>query len=62
MMRRDILLHFYYRFGSSAGIAKVPRGGGGEFPVYNSLTGSCGMWRLFMEYAEQPKKARIFRK
>ena len=28
-MRRDILLHFYYHFGSSAGIAKVPRGGGG---------------------------------
>ena len=26
MMRRDILLHFYYHFGSSAGIAKVPRG------------------------------------
>ena len=63
MMRRDILLHFYYHFGSSAGIAKVPRGGGGgKVPVYNSLTGNCGMWRLFMEYAEQPKKARIFRK
>ena len=29
MMRRDILLHFYYHFGSSAGIAKVPKGGGG---------------------------------
>ena len=29
MMRRDILLHFYYHFGSSAGIVKVPRGGGG---------------------------------
>ena len=41
-MRRDILLHFYYHFGSSAGIAKVPSGGGGsKFPVYNSLTG-CG--------------------
>ena len=43
MMRRDILLHFYYHFGSSAGIAQVPRGegGGGKFSVYNSLTG-CG--------------------
>ena len=30
-MRRDILLHFYYHFGSSAGIAKVPRGGGASF-------------------------------
>ena len=40
MMRRDILLHFYYHFGSSAGIAKVPGGGGGASFLY-SFTG-CG--------------------
>ena len=57
MMRRDILLHFYYHFGSSAGIAKVPRGG-----QVSCIQQSYWMWRLFMEYAEQPKKSRIFRK
>ena len=42
MMRRDILLHFYYHFGSSAGIAKVPRGvGGGGASFLYSFTG-CG--------------------
>lgn len=62
MMRRDILLHFYYHVAPQLGSLKFRGRGGGEFPVYNSLTGNCGMWRLFMEYAEQPKKARIFRK
>ena len=45
MMRRDILLHFYYHFGSSAGIAKVPRGGGGESFLYITVllaTVACG--------------------
>ena len=44
MMRRDILLHFYYRFGSSAGIAKVPKVGGGSF-LYTTVllaTVACG--------------------
>ena len=37
MMRRDILLHFYYHFGSSAGIAQVPRGGGGASFLYTTV-------------------------
>ena len=42
MMRRDILLHFYYHFGSSAGIAKVPRGGGFLYTTVLLATVACG--------------------
>ena len=42
MMRRDILLHFYYHFGSSAGIAKVPRGGSFLCTTVLPATVACG--------------------
>ena len=42
MMRRDILLPFYYHFGSTAGIAKVPRGGSFLYTTVLLATVACG--------------------